>query len=398
MYRPALLGLLALLTVPCSAAQMVQPAAESSFVNGVTHFYAPPVGPDFMQNSMMEGLVDTAMRESDFAYLNRKAQEYRIKQSRTARGEWTLDLFYDSFVVQHSDDPVVADGRYTAYENKVLDWAAKYPNEPAPHLVYAERLIRHGWLFRGYGTAGEVSAEGWTRFHDYIGRAQAYLLAHKAVAGVDPAWYVEMLQVALGNDWSSKDYDTLLSQAEMRFPDYTPIYYAATDHFLPQWGGDVDSLDRFVNDAVNRTKARSGTQMYARIYSAVVCDCNFTFADTRADWPRMRAAYDEIAARYPDPWVFDEQFYVACMVGDKPTASRALAKLGDEPRSPVWQAPGTFGACRAWTAAKDNAPSPLMRRAAAEEPVPAEQSLVEAFVIGCLELLRDFASVIGGLV
>ena len=290
------------------------------------------------------------MLAEDLDKLESLSGRFLREKSRTSSGLWKLTIFYAGIYAACSDVAKDNEQAWTSLEQHAQAWAEKYPQSPSAHISVSVVSMCHAWAIRGRGYANTVPPEAWEGFHRYIALTRDNLMVHKAVASVDPAWYQEMLFVAAHQGWPRSEFDSLLTEALQREPYYYQTYFAAMAYLLPKWHGSIDDIERFANDAVERTKQDEGRSMYARIYWSV-SQGQFRgrlFQESRADWPKMKAGFDDILARYPDRWNINNYAWFACLAGDRATTKALLPRVGETPLEEVWKPAASFGRCRMW--------------------------------------------------
>ena len=103
---------------------------------------------------------------------------------------------------------------------------------------------------------------------------------------------------------TAQRFDRLLDEALAREPLFYQTYFTALEYLLPKWHGRLREIERFAQGAVERTSQSEGTSLYARIYwvAAQAEFQNQIFSATFTTWPRMRASFEDMHARYPDAW------------------------------------------------------------------------------------------------
>ncbi|HEX4301525.1 MAG TPA: hypothetical protein VHZ78_01940 [Rhizomicrobium sp.] len=344
---------------------------QSVMPQGVTEMSYEAIVPIIARHAFLAG---------DFAFFDAKADGYRAAASRTTMGEWELDLLYRSINVSEPQGVAHDSAGFAMLEAKTQGWAAKFPDAPTPHVMYAWLLIQQAWMLESYANEDDDVQQGaryGVQAHALLKQAEDYLLAHKAVASADPEWYAMMIEAVGGEYGQQARRDALLAEGAGRFPDYTPIYGHYLSRLLHDPKSNFAAVDAAIRDAARRTAAHSGDQMYARLYTVVRlchCDGDDLFGTTRADWPRMRQSFEQIAAAFPDPWVMDEEFFFACEAGDKASAASALKRIGANMAapSPVWDY-GQRALCQSWLAdsAAPQGVSPLKP----QKPQDAAQSV-----------------------
>ncbi|MEO8671087.1 MAG: hypothetical protein ABI411_07210 [Tahibacter sp.] len=326
-----------------------------------------------------KNVADTAKKllvASEFTKLDKMADDYRIRKSRTSSGLWKLSLVYagiegaftkkvkspDAAKAKSSAPSSVPETEKAASKEKDTDchcdypklearialWEKRYPNSPAAHIAQADILIAHGWSIRGIEMAHKVPAEAWAPFHRYLSMAREHLEQFKSVSSVDPTWYEMMLTIAFAEGWKREEFDSLFNEAVSREPGNYETYFKALSYLLPMWHGDIDQVESFAEDAVKRTANQEGQSMYARIYwSAHQIHFTHLFRNTRAKWPRMKAGFEDIMARYPDSWNLNNYAFFACEANDMATAKELLSRIGKDVIVAAWEPYSTYERCTA---------------------------------------------------
>lgn len=196
------------------------------------------------------------------------------------------------------------------------------PNSIAAVLAESIFWYQYAWDARGNGYARTVTPAGWKLFRERLAGARNVLDESKGRAAANPLWYYAMLQIATDEGWREEDFDAVYEEALKRYPDFFIFYFAKARHLLPKWGGDMDNYDDFVNRTVQATRATDGVSMYARLYwsyDGAQVEGNL-FAESRANWPRMKKGFEDLMARYPDSyWNLNSFASFACKARDRET-------------------------------------------------------------------------------
>jgi hypothetical protein len=303
------------------------------------------------QREAICGGAQKAFDAGDVKALEAWSSVYRSENSRTSSGVWKLSQFYCGIAKAIGAD--VEKGPLGARRvNSTIDrWAAQYPSSPSPPIARAMGLMEEAWQIRGSTYADKVPAEAWKPFNDKIEAARDNLEKYKALSSSDPTWYGEMLQLATAQSWDGRRFDALLDEGLDREPLFYSTYFAAITYLLPKWSGDIDQLDDFVREAVNRTSKQEGQAMYARIYW-YASQAEFgddLFAKSRAQWPLMKKGFDDVMVSYPDEWNLNNYAKFACMAGDKETTTRLLKQLSSHVVPSAWSDQIGYSNCLDWT-------------------------------------------------
>jgi len=275
----------------------------------------------------------------DFAELERQNAYYsqpgRIEPDATSQ----LDLFRGGLNTVFSNDVGNVEAYLQEVDRLTLQWATEHPKSAFAHVLHARALYAHGWSYRGGSYAKDVPPAAWQDFHAYLRRAAEYLHAHADVALTDSYAHHVLIQIGRGLAWKPEQLIAIADDGLKRNPEDTELIFAVAFSLLPKWHGDARILDSYVNHAVQQTRARFGTSMYARLYSMAAGDqYGFDlFEDSLADWPRMKASFEDLLARFPDsPHRLNRYAYMACVAKDRQTLAVLLERIGDAIHTADW--------------------------------------------------------------
>jgi hypothetical protein len=296
--------------------------------------------------------VQIALLNSDFRTLEQMSQKFREEKSRTLSGLWKLTLFYAGVDSAAKKFATLQPGSlsFDEFENRTAKWAEQYPGSATARISHSVVLLGHGWAFRGSGYADTVKPEAWAPFRKYVQLARDNLEKYKSVAVHDPRWYETMLEIARLQQWERREFDLLVKEALDREPLFYQTYFQALAYLLPKWHGDIGEIERFAQAAVKRTSKEEGTGMYARIYwyaSQTQFD-NDLFRDSMAVWPRMKAGFEDVIAKYPDAWNVNNYAKFACLAQDKAKTRELLPRIGSSVVLEAWQPASLLAKCADW--------------------------------------------------
>jgi hypothetical protein len=284
--------------------------------------------PELEARAGIQKMAEATYRSGDEAELDKRMAEFVRNSSRTSSGLWVSGLYYlgvESTVVRPRPQ---TDAAWDALERKTLAWTQRRPASAIARLVHAKVIVDRAWQIRGGGYASTVPGTAWKPFHDGLRRAEAYLKHEKAVAGTVPEYYLALMTIAKGLSKPRSDVDALLEECDRTHPAYYPVYFAVLDYLLPKWHGDAREIELFARAAVLRTQQKEGDSMYARIYwYAAQADFEDNlFWATNAQWELMKSGFDDVVARYPDQWNYQNYAHFACEAGDARTLTRLLSR------------------------------------------------------------------------
>lgn len=285
----------------------------------------------------------------DFRKLNVLAQDYLVTEERTSSGLWKLTLFYAG-VSQIANKKNTDEKYWNDLEDRALSWVEYQPESPAGHLAYASFLISHAWVYRGGKWARQVKPESWKPFYEHIEKAKKYLLKNKSISSIDPRWYELMIIIARAEGWNSEQFNALLKEGLARHPYFYQIYFAAINYLLPKWHGSKLEVERFAKKAINITKSKENTGLYARVYwySSQSNYGTKLFTESAVRWMKMSTAIDDVLEIYPDQWNINNFAYFSCLAGDAKKTNTLMNMIQGNPLSKVWGNGVYYSYCKAW--------------------------------------------------
>lgn len=297
---------------------------------------------------------DAAFQREDFAAIEARYSRAVSSKERLASGVFvSSQMVYQMFTTLGSKPGAAKgnDARWKPIEEKAQRWAAQFPRSIIAAIALGKAYEQHGWEYRGGGYANSVSKEDWKVFHDYSARAFEVLSKRADAGKSDPAWWWRMLQLGRIQSWPAEQYSRFAREAVDAFPGYYDIHFEVAHGLTPQWGGSAEAVAAYADEAMKRTRSTDGAALYARIYWSV--SGSILPQDWRGpptDWRKIRTGFDDLIKRYPDPWNLNHYGLFACTVGDKPTAKRVLAIIGDNVDPSAWNDRGTWMRCKNWAA------------------------------------------------
>jgi hypothetical protein len=299
--------------------------------------------------------VAAAYRWGDFAELERL---YEIYGKAGVRSELTgnprVEHFWMGIGKINNSDLRVTDEYYQQLDALTERWAREHPRSVLAQVLYAQALKAHAWVYRGSGLANTVSAAAWTGFRKYLDLALAQLKRTEALAASDSSWNEIMLAVGRGLGWDRERLMAVFTAGVAKNPDHDSLYFAMQEALLPKWGGDLETIDRFIALAVKNTREKRGMEMYARLYAGLSYSelHQALFTGSRASWTSMKAGFEDRLKRYPHVDHRNMYAYFACMANDRPTLQEQLELIGDKFEANFWgaNAERTFESCKrlAW--------------------------------------------------
>lgn len=303
----------------------------------------PPTVPD---------VVQAAFRYGDFTELERLYAIYGKPGVRSPlTGTERVKHFWMGIEKISDSSLRVTEAYYFQMDALTAKWALDHPQSMLAQLLYANSLRTHAWFFRGNGYANTVSPASWAAFGKYLNLALDHLRRNAALAAMDSSWNHQVLTVGRGLGWDTARLLAVFENGIAKNPDDDELYFAMQTSMLPKWGGNLDTVERFIGSATQRTQERRGMEMYARLYAELSYAevQQSLFSATRASWPKMKAGFEDRLSRYPHSDNRNMFAYFACMAMDQQTLQEQLALMGDSFERIFWgtSPERTFEECKA---------------------------------------------------
>lgn len=278
-----------------------------------------------------------ALAEEDFGKLEAMSDAFRRDRARTPAGVWKSDLFYRA-LIQNSNYAATDERLWDDKERRFKKWLERHPHSPSAQISLGKAYLERAWQLRGRRPASETDGSRWPPFQKQLAVAREHMEKVKTTAGIDPEWHRTMIYVAMGEGWDFRRVQAVIDEAVALEPGYQTFYYAVVEYLTPKWHGSNSMIDQFASWVADRTRKAEGDAMYARIYW-YVSDAYYgnarLFKEMKIDWKRMRGGFEDIVARYPEPWNLNKYARFACMAKDYETARTLFARIG-QPMSEVW--------------------------------------------------------------
>ncbi len=275
--------------------------------------------------------------------LDRLYVQYVQDAERTPSGLWKSTLVHKAL-----EDRLRAqadEGGLPITQAALMEWRKQLPKSKLARLTEASLYSQRGWRIRGGGFSGTVAEESWKPFHDWQERAERLLESEAASLSSLPDYHTLLIDTkkALGKDPQSA-YENGIKQ----FPGYYEIHFSMLAYLLPRWHGGAAEIERFAREATESSRGTDGAGMYARIYwyASQAEYHEKLFSESLANWPRMRASFDEVIGRYPDQWNLQNYGKFACHAKDMDTLSRLFDRIVEPAIDSAWGGDETYRTCK----------------------------------------------------
>jgi WD40 repeat protein len=286
------------------------------------------------EKAEIESSAGALLARNDFAKLEEMASELRQTKGRFTDGLWKLPEFYRGLT------PEKAVGHASDWERwfKRLDaWHEAYPKSITQPVVLAA-----GWL-RYARAAGREQDESKRR--QRINHARETLDAAAKLTERCPHWAAVMQDVAEAENWSREQYLELLDDAATREPTYYNYYFNAS-WFRPLLGDG--GWTKFAEMASEKFDSAEGLTVYTRVAWSRSENYGNIFKETPVQWSKMKQGFLDIEKTYPlSRWNLNAFCRFAVLAGDRETASKLFARLGDH-GDPDWQGYARYALAKEW--------------------------------------------------
>jgi hypothetical protein len=234
-------------------------------------------------------------------------------------------------------------------------WAAERPKSVLAQLLYVRALYAHAWHVRGNGYWRTVPPNAQAEFTRLIAKAEQHVADRSPWLMQDTTTHLYLLMIGRSASWPFERLQAVAEDALARSTsdEYTVLEELATS-LLPKWGGSWERLARFIEESDRRSQARHGHEYYAQLWDVAAGSIEGNlFAQTKADWARVRQGFEQLAGRYGHPYYANRLAYFACLAEDRSSTRSALARLNDQPDLSLWSGGGANGrqnyeACMRW--------------------------------------------------
>lgn len=253
-------------------------------------------GYEFNRKSKLSIDVQKLLKAEQFGELEKTASKLILDKSRTAKGYWDLDRFFDQCELARD----ATDKQWEANLQLMKKWRRKYPASSVAAVACGNSYVSYAWKARGGGYADSVSNKGWKLMGERLVQARAELESVPD-GGLCPSWYRAMQSVVLGQD-SGKTAENRLVEAGMkRWPTYDPTAFAHMWFLQPRWYGDDDEWVTWMTGAANKKSGEAGDIFYARSVWYLDWAYDNIFDEFKSlSYPRFLKGMKLICKQYPE--------------------------------------------------------------------------------------------------
>jgi len=274
------------------------------------------------------------LEKRDFAALEKMYLPLLNGKARTPSGIWKLSVIDGAmrYYFYSSPDPAY----WQQQEALAFAWKKAFPKSSAAALFSANIYLTQAWQARGSGFAHTVDEAQWPLVKQLANKARTELEILGEEGKRTPWWYNNMIYISLlANDGRR---DELIMDGIQRHPNYYPIYFEALFSLTPKWGGSYEEIDEFIKASAANPKNGDGASLYARLYWYLdqVQTKGALFNKSKANWPTLKTAFNNLIKRYPDSWNLSAFANFACQAEDYEQADALFRALGTQLKLTSW--------------------------------------------------------------
>ena len=308
---------------------------------------------EYKARTEIAGKIRNYLKAEDYPGLEALYKKLNKQSERTPSGVWKLAMFAPEF--KNFMQQTTRAQYWASIDERIGKWEKQFPKSVLARIFHAYALRQRALAHRGEGPGSSVSQENIDAMTTYVSEAYMLLQKFERQAASHPEWCRVMLELMPYIPGFVRNIDISAQQYARLHPYYHELYFTAAVYLEPRWGGSFARIDALAKSAVAATSANEGRGLYARIYwyldqfyysgnRSSRSDATL-FTKTGVNWTEMRAGFDDMVARYPDPWNLNAYAYFACKAQDFKTMNRVLEQIGDKLLYPVWPGSDTLDEC-----------------------------------------------------
>jgi hypothetical protein len=269
----------------------------------------------------------------------------RKERRREPDGQFLFETFYWNLPWHSTDDPKDAD-YWPKVDAATAAWVAHSPNS---HLA----LMNRAFVLARRAEHLQAINGSWKEVDRFAAEAKRMVLASKKLGASDANWHATRLRVASVEGVPRADVLDLIHAAAEADPYPLRIWQEAAIALSPT-GQPAEDLIWLMRLAVQRTSAKEGTTMYARVLASAYWMYPELTARPFAvglNWNAAHESLTELKQRYPAAYDPNLHGALACIAHDRTATAASLAQAAKAPRSDVWERWGGkshFARCQEW--------------------------------------------------
>lgn len=281
-----------------------------------------------------ENAIAQLLKKGKFAQLDCLANKERSAKSKFPGGAWKLVEIYAGLEQPRPGHPTEVDWR--RHLRLLEQWETRNPKSVTARIALAWSYVDYGWAARGDGYGDSVSDSGWKLMDQRMKKARTILEKASTLPTKCPEWYLVMLNVAQGQNWSLEKETALFERAVKFEPEFPSYYRVHAILLLPKWSGTEGDAARFAQESADRIGGEDGDILYFQIGTKIVCACQDPDGK-RFSWPRLQKGFAALEQKYGTSLLNVNYFGMMAMnFNDWVAAEPAFERIGDNWSEDVW--------------------------------------------------------------
>jgi hypothetical protein len=295
----------------------------------------------------IESVANKLLHERKFLDLDAMAAKLRKEPSYSPEGQPAILMMYEGLSKQ-SDSCAGVESTLAQWDEQgvLLEaWRKAYPKSPTVRIAIGAYQKSRAWFVRGSGYASSVDQPAWEGFAAGMARAKRTLESTVKAGERDAGWYDAMLSIGLAQHWPAGQFDALAEAATQRYPGYLPLYATTSFYHSAKWYGSDEEMSKYVDQAVESTRATMGESLYTRLHHANRSWEMYTSG--LVSWPRMKAGWERITSDFPVPHNQNNFGFHACQNKDSEALKQQFERIGERIILANWSSEKMLTYCRA---------------------------------------------------
>ena len=222
-------------------------------------------------------------------------------------------------------------------------WMAIAPASPTARAILLEIYTAEAWAARGNDWASKVTEEGWTGFHEWLGKAQVLWNESRNLDEQDPELFSAAITICTGLSSSRADTEAIFSEGIGFAPTYLNLYRSMLMYYLPRWHGSRGDILWLAERSAAETAESQGDALYFFLaVEATKWEGNEqgeeeVLEEFGFSWERVRDGYRDFRRFYGDSdYYANLTAFWACRYDDRRAAREFFNITGGDGYPSLW--------------------------------------------------------------
>ena len=265
----------------------------------------------------------------------------------TPAGASEYALVYEA--IGNLDRVAVQNPLWNQVEAVSQEFLNREPDNSSAILLRAAILQAHAWAYRGAGYAPDVVTASWDPFFTLAKESRSVLDSKKMTRLSSPEWYALRVTAAKALNEGLENTGQIADEILEAAPDYGPAVGSVFSFYLPKWFGMTELAQDWVSNVVKKTKDKQGSQRYAHMYFGLIEYLSpdlirNELSNAGVSWPKLKTSMKEVSNAFPDPYNWNVERVMTCILGSKDDKKAVLVAHKKEDitqvavvDTPAWQ-------------------------------------------------------------